>query len=653
MIVRCIIVLLLFAGLLASGAPAGAADARLAEAQTLLHEGNREAAEALWRAVAVDAAVQRDAETLDSARQGLGSLAFQSGDYDRFTALQHERLADAEARADARIHADARMELALLARRRGQLAESRDALDGVIRSFRALGDPGAEGRALTHQGLVLLNLGQFAQALDVLEQALALHNRGAQVEVDRTYHYLGLLYRSLREPRQAQHYLRLGLRVARADPDPMRAAPLLGSLARVANDTGEFSDALLSTEESLTLARRAGSVPGEAYSLLERGRALLGLERLDEANLALEHAHRLSLTVSQERTAADATFVLGRVALAAGDADAALRHFREAVINYEAAKDAPQTIDAYRLMIPLLRERGDYAEVARLAEAGLELELQVAGRDVARRIALIEYRKEVADTAHQIELLERENEIQQLRLASQRLDRHIGLSVIAGLALAAALAAALLALAVWRSRRTRRALFAANRELEANRVALGQANAALAERAQVLAQAAATDSLTGLANRAHVLDGLEESASRAHSGQHDLAVLMLDVDRFKGINDGYGHRTGDRVLRAVAALVRTLLPPDALAGRYGGEEFLLVLPRHDLESARRVAERVRCTVENAREPGIPQVTVSIGVAVRRSGSDIDPDQMLEEADQALYRAKQSGRNRVEVALRVA
>ena len=649
MIVRCIIVLLLFAGLLASGAPAGAADARLAEAQTLLHEGNREAAEALWRAVAVDAAVQRDAETLDSARQGLGSLALQSGDYDRFTALQHERLADAEARADARIHADARMELALLARRRGQLAESRDALDGVIRSFRALGDPGAEGRALTHQGLVLLNLGQFAQALDVLEQALALHNRGAQVEVDRTYHYLGLLYRSLREPRQAQHYLRLGLRVARADPDPMRAAPLLGSLARVANDTGEFSDALLSTEESLTLARRAGSVPGEAYSLLERGRALLGLERLDEASLALEHARRLSLTISQERTAADATFVLGRVALAAGDADAALRHFRAAVSNYEAAKDAPQTIDAYRLMIPLLRERGDYAEVARLAEAGLELEQQVAGRDVARRIALIEYRKEVTDTAHQIELLERENEIQQLRLASQRLDRRIGLSVIAGLALAAVL----LALAVWRSRRTRRALSAANRELEANRVALGQANAALAERAQVLAQAAATDSLTGLANRAHVLDGLEESASRARSGQHDLAVLMLDVDRFKGINDGYGHRTGDRVLRAVAALVRTLLPPDALAGRYGGEEFLLVLPRHDLESARRVAERVRCTVENAREPGIPQVTVSIGVAVRRSGSDIDPDQMLEEADQALYRAKQSGRNRVEVALRVA
>lgn len=649
MIVRCIIVLLLSAGLLANGATASAADARLAEARALLYQGNREAAEALWRTVAADAIGQRDAETLDSARRGLASLAFQSGDYDRFVALQHERLADAEARADARIQADVRMELALLARRRGQLAESREALDGVIRSFRALGDPGAEGRALTHQGLVLLNLGQFAQALDVLEQALALHNQGAQVEVDRTYHYLGLLYRSLREPRQAQHYLRLGLQMARADPDPMRAAPLLGSLARVANDIGEFSDALLSTEESLTLARRAGSVPGEAYSLLERGRALLGLERLDEANLALEQARRLSLTISQERTAADATFVLGRVALAAGDADAALRHFREAVGNYEAAKDAPQTSDAYRLMIPLLRERGDYAEVARLAEAGLELEQQVAGRDVARRIALIEYRKEVTDTAHQIELLERENEIQQLRLASQRLDRYIGLSVIAGLALAAAL----LALAVWRSRRTRRALSAANRELEANRMALGQANAALAERAQVLAQAAATDSLTGLANRAHVLDRLEESASRAHSGQHDLAVLMLDVDRFKGINDGYGHRTGDRVLRAVAALVRTLLPPDALAGRYGGEEFLLVLPRHDLESARRVAERVRCAVENAREPEIPPVTVSIGVAVRRSGSDIDPDQMVEEADQALYRAKQSGRNRVEAALRVA
>ena len=111
----------------------------------------------------------------------------------------------------------------------------------------------------------------------------------------------------------------------------------------------------------------------------------------------------------------------------------------------------------------------------------------------------------------------------------------------------------------------------------------------------------------------HVLDGLEEAASQAHSLQHSLAVLMLDVDRFKSVNDRYGHRTGDRVLRAVAGLMREVVPPEALLGRYGGEEFLLVLPGHDLESARRVAERLRAAVEQAKETDLPQVTISIGV----------------------------------------
>ena len=649
MIKRLIIVLPLAACLLAAFAPAGAGDARLAEAQALMQRGEVDAAAGLWREVATDAASRGDAEARDQARQALASLAFQSGDYETFTALQQARRSDALARGDARTEADARMELALLDRRRGHLAQARSALDEVIERFRALDDRSGEGRALTHQALVLLNQGEFAQALDALDRAQELQRQGAQIELDRTYHYLGLLHRSLHDNEQARRYLELALVQARAHADPMRVAPVLGSLARVSNDADEFAAALLHTDESLALAQRAGSVPGQAYSLLERGRALLGLERFAEARAALEDARRLSERVSQDRTAADATFALGRVARAEGDASGALRLFREAVANYEAASDAPQTYDAYRQMIPLLRELGEHAEAARLGEAALELEQQVAGRNAARRVALMEHRQELSEQAHQIALLERENEIQQLRLGNQRQDRRIGMGVIAGLALTAAL----LAWGFLRSRRIGRALAMANDELEASRAALAQANAALAERAQVLAQAASTDPLTGLSNRAHVLDGLEEAASQAHSLQHSLAVLMLDVDRFKSVNDRYGHRTGDRVLRAVAGLMREVVPPEALLGRYGGEEFLLVLPGHDLESARRVAERLRAAVEQAKETDLPQVTISIGVSVRLHGNELDPDHLVEEADQALYRAKQSGRNRVEAALRVA
>lgn len=649
MIARSTVVLLLALAWTMTGPRAAEPDARLAEATQLLHQGDQSAAERLWREVVADAMAPKDAEALDAARRGLAGLAFQNGDYDAFTELQRQRLAEADARGDLRVQADARLELALLDRRRGRLDEARVALDDVIQRFRAAKDAGGEGRALTHLGLVLLNLGQYAQALDALDAAQALHRAGADIEVDRTYHYLGLLNRSLQDNAQALHFLGQALDEARRHPDPMRAAPVLGSLARVSNDSGDFAAALRYTDESLEMARRSDSAPGEAYSLLERGRALLGIGRLEAAREALDATRRLSLEISQERTAADATFALGRVARADGDLASALGHFRKALVHYEAAGDAPQTYDAYRQMIPLLRAQGEHAEAARLAEAALDLEQQVAGRDAARRSALAQHRQEIERKAHEIELLQRENEISELRLANERLDRRIGTSVSAGLALLAAL----LAWAVLRGRRIRRALALANRELEAGRGALAQANAALAERAQVLAQAAATDALTGLSNRAHVLDGLENAAARAHSRSQSLAVLMLDVDRFKAINDTQGHRTGDQVLRSVAGLMRALVPPKAMLGRYGGEEFLMVLPGHDLEDARRIAESLRHAVEEHREAGIPPVTVSIGVAVRRAGSDIDPDHLVEEADQALYRAKQAGRNRVEASLRVA
>ena len=429
----------------------------------------------------------------------------------------------------------------------------------------------------------------------------------------------------------------------------MRSAPLLGSLARVSNDAGLHEAALEYTRRSGVLAARFDSTPGLAYSLLERGRALLGLGRLEEARQTLDESRRLSRSIAQDRTAADATFALGRTALRAGDPSEALRLFAEAVPNYEAANDIPQTLEAYRQMVPLLRAQGDLPEAARLAELAMTMQEQISGRDISRRIALLEYRHQATNNARHIELLRHENEIQQLRLINQTLDRRIGLGLILGLSTAAAL----LAWAFLRSRRARNALKKSNVELEASRLALAEANAALAERAQILAQAVITDPLTGLSNRNHVLDTLEDMAATAFSERQSLAVLMLDVDHFKKINDVHGHGVGDRVLRRVATVVREMVPPQAMLGRYGGEEFLLVMPGHELEAARRLAERIRRAVQDSSAPEEPPVTLSIGVAARTAGKDIDPDELIEDADRALYRAKDLGRNRVEAALRVA
>ena len=157
------------------------------------------------------------------------------------------------------------------------------------------------------------------------------------------------------------------------------------------------------------------------------------------------------------------------------------------------------------------------------------------------------------------------------------------------------------------------------------------------------------DALTGLGNRLRLAEDLELLCGRVERYGHVYCVALFDVDDFKGYNDGAGHVAGDGVLRSVAhALRRQIRSGDALY-RYGGEEFLVLLPEQTIESAALAAERLRAAVEALAlpHPSGGTVTVSAGVAGTSEGG-CRPDELFQLADQALYRAKSAGRNRVEV-----
>jgi diguanylate cyclase (GGDEF)-like protein/PAS domain S-box-containing protein len=156
------------------------------------------------------------------------------------------------------------------------------------------------------------------------------------------------------------------------------------------------------------------------------------------------------------------------------------------------------------------------------------------------------------------------------------------------------------------------------------------------------------DHLTGVLNRARFYELAEAEIARFKRFGQPLSALMLDIDHFKLINDGYGHAAGDVVLKNVADAVQHGLRSIDVAGRLGGEEFAVFLPSIDLEGARMVAERLRNAVAGLRPSlgGEPKVvTVSVGCASMRPGMT-DVDSLLKEADAALYRAKAEGRNRV-------
>jgi diguanylate cyclase (GGDEF)-like protein/PAS domain S-box-containing protein len=167
---------------------------------------------------------------------------------------------------------------------------------------------------------------------------------------------------------------------------------------------------------------------------------------------------------------------------------------------------------------------------------------------------------------------------------------------------------------------------------------------------QELRYLAATDALTGLANRRHFIDQMRLALARHHRHDTPTALLMLDLDWFKRVNDQYGHAVGDEVLRNFADVVQASLRNIDLLGRLGGEEFAILLPDTEAAGAYEFAERVRQRA--ASQPvqtlaGEVTVTLSIGVTSFVS-QDKNTDVILARADRALYRAKESGRNRVEL-----
>ena len=158
------------------------------------------------------------------------------------------------------------------------------------------------------------------------------------------------------------------------------------------------------------------------------------------------------------------------------------------------------------------------------------------------------------------------------------------------------------------------------------------------------------DAPTGLGNRLRLAEDLEALCGRVSRYGHVYCVALFDVDNFKGVNDGAGHLAGDGILREIASALQAAIRSGDAVYRYGGEEFLVLLPEQTLESAALAAERLRAAVEALAlaHPAGGVVTVSAGVAGLQDPT-CTPDQLFELADKALYRAKDGGRNRVEVA----
>jgi diguanylate cyclase (GGDEF)-like protein len=169
---------------------------------------------------------------------------------------------------------------------------------------------------------------------------------------------------------------------------------------------------------------------------------------------------------------------------------------------------------------------------------------------------------------------------------------------------------------------------------------------------EALRDQATHDVLTQLWNRVALMEILDKELVRADREESSLGIVLMDLDHFKSVNDTHGHRAGDDVLREAAEAMRSTTRPYDAVGRYGGEEFLVILPGCDQVNAMSHAERLRKVISQvalAAPGGEIRCTASLGVTIGGYGIELDPTVLIEAADAALYRAKAAGRNCVEFA----
>ncbi|HEY6941627.1 GGDEF domain-containing protein [Dokdonella sp.] len=605
-----------------------------------------DAANRLWTRALPAAEQRRDIPATILLTTLVAQSSLSLGDYARSRELAERLRVLAHRNGDASAEAQAENALGVLERRRGRLDGAVEHQRRAIELFKSAGNGIGAMRALSDLGTTWRDRGDLAQALDAQLEAVAERERSGD-RLSNVYRNLALLYREIEDTAASRAYFERATQAAIQSGVPSMYSSATGAYASLLNDIEDFAAARRAAEEALAIDAALGDLPHQGFEHLELGRALLGEKQTVAAIDHLDRALAIGRELGQREIVARSLLHQTEIALAQHDYLRARGLIDEAIAGLEATRLRPQLAQAYVLREQLARAEHDDTEALRYAHKAAAAREELIGIRASRQMSALEVRHARSDADQRLAMLAKDNELQSARLQAQAVQRRFGAIALAGLALA------LLAL-IWRHRgvrRLNRALAARNVEIERQRAALGEANARLERQAAELYQAATTDWLTGVSNRRDVLERMERALRDARAAGEEFAVLLVDFDHFKQINDLRGHLLGDRALTIGAHAMRDCLHEDDLLGRFGGEEFVAAIRGRAPADVMAAAERMRAHVAGQLAWLVPELraiaTVSIGIAaLSDAGQDSDVSGLLEAADRALYAAKHDGRNRV-------
>lgn len=479
--------------------------------------------------------------------------------------------------------------------------------DQAIAAAHAIGYAKGEAAAMRNKAIGYWYSDNYAPALDLALRALAMYEKlGDEQGVVACHSTIGTIYLNLERFPEALKTYRDALPVAEKIGDRHRVGMLHLNIGTTLLGLEQPAEALGHFNEARTILEKDGTELDVLSALANIGGALRRLKRYDEALRIDEEILTRATKSGLKVRVADAMTDIGDVLDLMGRSDDAVAQLRKAIDYCTTEKLKRNLEDAEEVMVRVLEKRGDYrGALAHQKSAAAARKERITEENTAAMAEL--------NVKYESEKKERQIREQQLRIERGAYVRNL---IIAG-----ALVALVLLGWTWSRYRAK------------------QREAALHE------HLSRTDPLTGLANRRALLATLEREIARTRRDGTALSLVIVDVDHFKTFNDTWGHDTGDEVLvRAARALKGALREVDVLA-RWGGEEFLAMLPDASADAARIAAERMcealkNVTIERGEE--LLHITATFGVSPLSPREAIDD--CLKRADEALYRGKESGRD---------
>ncbi|MEE4638241.1 MAG: diguanylate cyclase [Wenzhouxiangella sp.] len=491
-------------------------------------------------------------------------------------------------------------------------------------------DPGLAANAAFLQGSIEAEQGQFAAALDRFHAARhQLEDSDRPAELARILNAIGVTHNFIGDQERAREYFRSAVDMASAAGDAHLAGTSLGNLALSVAELEGPAAAVPKLREVLRLGEETGAQTMATIARANLCDQLVELNELEEAETtclaALEEIDRMG----EARWQAGIRLALGNLRKRNGRVQDAIDWYREAL---QISSTSVPTIedDVLEALITALSDQGEATEALRLANRRIALRDQRRETERRELVEDLEVRYEVERSEADLRLLRLQSELQtaQIRQGNQLL---IALLVVLSIALLAAAGA-------YRSYRAKASL---QRDL-------AQRNKALEKALEQINDLARHDSLTGLFNRRALEELGEREVSRQQRQGGALSVMLMDIDYFKSINDRFGHAIGDEVLKGLAAILRQNFRDNDVVGRWGGEEFLCILPETDAAAAQTTARRIQSALATSpikTSQGPISLTLTWGIAAVATSLD----QAIRRADQAMYRGKHEGRDTIILA----